>query len=231
MGATAAVVGSDHGSAGIVTARPGRREHHRHGTIFGSAQSSQQTLDHSSIYGTEHGVLGGGITEGAVVGHHGRGGALVLSVSGEAVCCEGVGNGMHGRPQRALALSRGHLASQGPAVVLADSLGHGFGSLWAQEVECFLEEEDEQVISAGEEVERGVVADDPEPLGRAAGSGARPCGTFHGHFHVATSGQALEVVACHVGVDREPSGHLGSRCSRVRSDEEVDLPPSRVAEG
>ena len=156
-------------------------------------------------------------------------GALVLGVGGEPVGGQGVGDGVHGRPQRPLAVAGRHLPGELASVLLADPLGHALGGQGSEHLERLLEQEDQQVVPTGQQIEGGVVADGPEALGRPAGPAAG--GPLHGHLDVAAGGQALEVVAGHVRVEREAGGHLGGGRPRVGPDEEVDLPSGRVAEG
>ena len=142
---------------------------------------------------------------------------------------QGVGDGVHGGAQGPLAVAGGHLPGQGAAVLLADPFGHALGRHRPEQLERLLQQEDQQIVAAGQQVEGGVVADGPESLRRASGAVAGD--PFHGHFDVAAARQTLEVVAGHVGMQRETGGHLGGGRAGVGADEEVDLPPGRVAEG
>ncbi len=194
-----------------------------------AAQPGEQSLDHAPVDRAQHRVLRGGVAERAVVGHHRGGRPLVLGVGGEPVGGQGVGDGVHGRAQRPLPVARRHLAGQRPPVLLADPLGHALGGQGSEHLEGLLEQQHQQVVASGQQVEGGIVADGPEPLGRPAGAVAG--GPLHGHLDVAPGGQALEVVAGHVGMEGEAGGHLGGGRSRIGPDEQVDLPAGRIAEG
>jgi hypothetical protein len=92
-----------------------------------------------------------------------------------------------------------------------------------------LEQQHQQVVASGQEVECRVGADGPEALGRSTGT--TTAGPLHGHLDVATGGQSLEMVAGHVRMERETGGHLGGGRPGVGPYEEVDLPAGGVAEG
>ena len=117
------------------------------------AQPGQQPADHAPVDGTDHRVLGGGVAEGAVLGHHGRGLAAVLGVGGEAVGGEGVGDGVHGGAHRALSFARLHALGEDASVVLADPFGHALGFDGAEELEGLGQQRHEQVVEVGDEVE------------------------------------------------------------------------------
>ena len=116
----------------------------------------------------------GGVAEGAVVGDHRGGGSLVLGVGGEPVRGQGVGDGVHGGAQRPLAVAGRHLSGQGAAVLLADPLGHALGGHRAEQLERLLQQQDQQVVAAGQQVEGRVVADRPGSASRAARRRGRP---------------------------------------------------------
>ena len=101
-------------------------------------------------------------------------GALVLGVGREPVGGQGVGDGVHGGAQRALAVPGRHLPGQGTAVLLAHPLGHALGGQRSEQLERLLEQEDQQVVAASEQVEGRVVADGPEPLGGPSRLRCRP---------------------------------------------------------
>jgi hypothetical protein len=92
-----------------------------------------------------------------------------------------------------------------------------------------LEQQHQEVVATGQQVERRVGSDRPEALGRP--SGPLAVGTLACHLDVAAGRQTLEVVARHVRMDGEPGRHLGGRRPRIGPDEQVDLPTRRVAEG
>ena len=100
-------------------------------------------------------MLGGGVAEGAVLGHHRGRLAPVLGVGGEAVGGEGVGDGVHGGAHRPLSLARLHAVGQHAAVVLADALGHPLGLDRAEQLERLGQQGHEEVVAVGDEVEVG----------------------------------------------------------------------------
>ena len=120
-----------------------------------------------------------------------------------------VGDGVHGGAERSLTVTGRHLAGQGAAVLLAHPFGHAFGSHRSEELERLLQQQDQQVVAAGKEVEGRVVADGPEALGGTAGPVA--CGALHGHLDIAAGGQSLEMVAGHIGMEGEAGGDLERR--------------------
>ena len=94
---------------------------------------------------------------------------MVLGVRGEPVGGQRVGDGVHGGAQRTLAVAGRHLSGQGAAVLLADPLGHALCGTGAEQLQGLLQQEDQQVVASGQQIECGVVADGPEPLRGPAG--------------------------------------------------------------
>src|SRR5580692_2671453 len=69
---------------------------------------------------------------------------------------------VHGGAKGALPVARGHVAGQGPPVVLAHPFGHVLGRFRPEQVQGLLEQQYEQVVTTSEQVECGVVADHGE---------------------------------------------------------------------
>ena len=121
-----------------------------------------------------------------------------------------------------------HARRQGAAVLLADVRRHLLGLLWAEPPHRLAEQAHEQIVAALHEAERQLLFHAEVPLGGPAGAGGVAAGLDP---EVAAVDQALEVVARHVGVEREGGGDLRRRRSGRRADVEEDVAPGRIAEG
>ena len=203
---------SDQRDAGVVAAGS-RRQHHGNRT-FGAlaAQAGQQSLDHAAVDRAQDGVLRRRVPERTAVRHYrsgrhpdprrgprirGRSGCrrwrawpLEGSAVRRPVPCGRPGSARilrpHARPCARRLLAR---AGRGPP-----------------------QQQDEQVIPTGEQIEGGIVADHGEALRRSPGAVARR--TFHGDVDVPAGGQTFQMVASHIGVERETGGHLQRRLLR-----------------
>ena len=110
------------------------------------------------------------------------------------------------------ALARRHVVGEREAVLVAHLLGHRLGLLGRHERERPAEQDDEQVVAAGRELELHLLVAGAVALRRPARAGVH---LLDAHLQVPAGGQLVEVVAGHVGMQGEPLGHLGGRDALV----------------
>ena len=105
--------------------------------------------------------------------------------------------------------------------------GHRLRLVGPEPLHGLAQEAHQEVVAPLHEAEGELLLDPEVPLGRPAG----PAGIAAGlDAQVAPVGEAAEVVARHVGVQREPGRHLGGRDSGRAADVEEDVAPRRIAE-
>ena len=169
-----------------------------------SPASSPLTMPRSTAHSTGLVLLAS--PKGHCSAIDGGGLAAVLGVGGEAVGGQGLGHHVHGGPHRALPLARGHARRERTPVLLADVRRHLLGLFGPEPLHGLAEQAHQEVVAPLHEAERELLLHAEVPLGGPAGAGGVAPGLDP---EVAAVDQALEVVAGHVGVQREGGGDLG----------------------
>ena len=113
-------------------------------------------------------------------------------------------------------------------VLLADERRHLLGLVGPEPLHGLAEQAHEEVVAALHEAELQLLLHAEVPLGGPAGAGGVAAGLDP---EVAAVDQALEVVAGHVGVQREGRGNLGRGGAGHGAHVEEDVAPGRIAEG
>ncbi len=179
-------------------------------------------------------VSGRGVAERAALGHDGQAVAARFGVGGETVRGEGVGDGGERGLHRPMALGRVDALGQLLAVLEPDLVGQHLGLSRAEGVEGAGQQPAEQVVVLEGEREGGVERSGEVALRRTAGGADRLVARRPSDLdvEVPATGQLLQVVTGHVGVQREPFRDLGGggpADARI-AHEQVDLAAGRVAE-
>jgi len=115
-----------------------------------------------------------------------------------------------------------------PAVFDTDLLGHGFGLIARQEIECSPEQGDQYVIMTNRQIEVVAHGGGRVALRRAPGAGAW---SGHSNLQIPTGSEFVEMVAGHIGMEVEGLGDFGGGDPVVGiAGQQVDLAASGIAE-
>ena len=202
-------------------------------SIVGSrlaVEAFEHALDHAGVDRAQHvRVLARRFAERAVLGDQRERAAARLGVRGEAVRGQRVGDRRERGLHRTVALAGFHACRDATAVLVADLLGDRVRFVDRQPFERTREQRAEQVVAAGREREVRVVG---ASRGSASTAGPAALVARRARRRGSRRRELLEVVAGDVRVQGELLGDLGGLDAvRVGADEEVDVPPGRVAEG
>src|ERR1700722_537480 len=172
-----------------------------------AAESGEESSHHAAVDRADDRVLRGGFTERTLLGYDCSARPSVFCVSRESLGSESVRDGVHGGPERALALARFHALGESPSVLLSHSLGHALRLVRPQQGQRLAEKRHEQIVAGYEKFDgclgrcavcRGVA------LGGATGAGGR--GSLKRDLEITTGCEAVEMMPRHVRVKRESGG-------------------------
>ena len=155
----------------------------------------------------------------------------LVGVRGKTMCRQGVGNGLHGRAQTALAgddIEPRHTRSHGLPVLLTDLFGHCLGLVAGQQGQCPAQQRQHEIIASHWDVDRDI-GDRSIALRRPTRT--RTLRPFDGDLEVTPRREAIEVMTGDIGVQPELFGHLRRRhAGLVLASEQVDAATRGVAE-
>ncbi len=162
-----------------------------------------------------------------MLGDHRGGLAPVLRVCREAVSGERLGHHVHGGADGPLSFARRHARGQGAPVLLADERRHLLGLLRPEPAHRLTEQPHQEVVATLHQAQLQLLLHAEVALGGAARTGG-----VAPRFdpEVAAVDQSLEVVAGHVGVEREGGGDLAGGHARNGTHVQEDVTAGRVAE-